>query len=119
MLTKTERSNRMSLSIAAVLVLGLGLAACNGGGLDRAEADALRDRVPMLQQRLDNVDAMVEDARQDSEGEAQALLEEVRAELVETRALLDDMRAQLEPPPAATEPVDPAAPAAPAAPGGF
>jgi hypothetical protein len=105
---------RSYLLIAGALALGLALSACNGGGTGTTDTNALRDRVTMIEQRLDNIDAMLADALQTTDAETQATIEEAQAELDETRAVLNDMRAQLEPPPA--DPVDPGAPTAPGAP---
>jgi hypothetical protein len=121
--TKPQHRMRLPMLAALAVALGLVLAACNGGGgLSQSEVDSLRQQVEAMEQRLDNVAMMVEDLRQDVDGEAEARLEEVRSELDETLVILDGVRAELAapPPPEADPALDPAAPppaGTPASPG--
>jgi hypothetical protein len=100
MLTQ-RRSFRSTAWIGGLIALALTLAACDTG--PRVNEAALRDRVLMAEQRLDDAMNRLAAVRQDADGEILALTAEVEQDLVEVRSLLADVMAQL--PPAATEPV--------------
>lgn len=97
-----RRSIRSTAWLGGLIALALTLAACDTG--PRVNEAALRDRVMMAEQRLDDAMNRLAAVRQDADGEILALTTEVEQDLVEVRSLLADVMAEL-PPVAATEPV--------------
>ncbi|TVR91162.1 MAG: hypothetical protein EA416_10040 [Trueperaceae bacterium] len=105
MLSRTRTTILATLAVA----LGLTLAAC-GGGIGQEDVDALRSQLEVVEQRLDDVEGMLADARTEIDGNGVELVDEAQRELVDTRAMIADVLAELEPPPPAPE-ADPMAPA--------
>lgn len=106
----TPRTHRTT-ALGALLVLGLTLGACGpAGGIGQDEVDEIRAQLETVEQRLDDVYALLTDAHQEIDGNAVDLVDDAQQELDDTRAILADVLAELEPPPPPPEP-DPAAPA--------
>ncbi len=105
MLSRTRTAILATLAVA----LGLTLAAC-GGGIGQEDVDALRSQLEVVEQRLDDVEGMLADARTEIDGNGAELVDEAHRELVDTRAMIADVLAELEPPPPPPE-ADPMAPA--------
>jgi DNA-directed RNA polymerase specialized sigma54-like protein len=104
-------------SLAALLGLGLLLAACGPtGGLSAEEAETLRAQVNEVETRLANIEAIVSEMQNAAEAEREQLADEALLQLEQARAALNTMDTALEPPPLPE--ADPAGdPLAPTSPG--
>jgi hypothetical protein len=115
-----QHSFRSTAPFAVLIALVVTLAACDTG--PRVNEAALRDRVILAEQRLDDALARLATVRQqDGEGEILALTTEVEQDLVEVRSLLADVMAELPPvvaDPVGTPGVEPFPGSDPATPGG-
>ncbi len=105
--------NPSTILIAIALGLGLTLSACGGGGIGQEDVDAIRAQLEAVEERLDEVHALLVSADGEIEGNGVELVGEAQQELEASRDALAEVLAELEPPPPPPEP-DPAT-----APGGL
>ena len=97
------------------LALGVTLSAC-GGGIGQDDVDAIREQLEVVEQRLDDVDALLAQTQDEIGDAAPEAVVEAQREIDDTRAMLADVLAELAPPPPPPPAEDPLAPAAPGAP---
>src|SRR5690625_1105142 len=86
--------------LAALLVAGLGLAACGGGGgFTSEDAESIRIQISDVQARLDQVEERMEQISDNGDPDSEELLGEAQEELSEARNTLAQVDLQLAPAP--------------------
>lgn len=88
--------NTLLLVLGAGLLLALG--ACASPGLSDEEAEALRDELTTVRDRLDDMESEMQALEEDEEADAEAIAQAVREAIQEARETTDQVREELEPP---------------------
>lgn len=95
----THRYRRTPWLVTLAAVTALALAACGSPGMSDDEVAAIRDQLHAVEQRLDEVHALLVSARSELDAEAVEVIGEAQRGLGDGMDALSNVLAELAPPP--------------------